>query len=208
MGAEKQRVDVPGGHEECVLHVACGVVGREVESLEHVVVVFNLGPFGHVVSELAENIDNLLAHNAYGVTAAQFVRVSGHRKVDFRSVGRTLVGSFALELLNAGLGLLLEFVEDTSEDGFLVPVYGSELLEERRNFTFFTEEAHTCLFHFFESLALQSVKRRCNAVDILLFHNYLFFLAARFSRAFLSRAAPALRYLFHCSSLRILWTDW
>ena len=59
-----------GRHKEGILHVAGRVVGREVEGLEDVIVVFYLGPLCNVVTELAEYIDNLLTYNAYRMAGA------------------------------------------------------------------------------------------------------------------------------------------
>ena len=51
------------GHEESVLHVPGLVVLREVESLEDVVVILDLGTLGNIIPEFSEYVDNLLAHN-------------------------------------------------------------------------------------------------------------------------------------------------
>ena len=81
MGTQKYRVDVSRAYEEGVLHISRRVVRREVERLEHVIVVLDLGTLGHIIAELAENIHNLLPYNAYRMTGAEFVAVSRHSQV-------------------------------------------------------------------------------------------------------------------------------
>ena len=58
-------------YEEGVLHVACRMVGCEIQRGEHVPVVFNLRTFCHGESEAGEYGDNLVAHNGEGMTRAE-----------------------------------------------------------------------------------------------------------------------------------------
>jgi len=60
VGAKQNRI-VAGSHEESVLHVTCGVLRREVQGLEHVVVILDFRAFSDVVAEFAENLDDFLA---------------------------------------------------------------------------------------------------------------------------------------------------
>ena len=89
VGAQQQRVHMAGAHEEGVLHLAGRVIGREVEGLEHVVIVLDLRAFGHVVAEFTEDVHDLLTHDGNGVTAAQRVSVSGHGEVLLGGIGHS-----------------------------------------------------------------------------------------------------------------------
>ena len=60
MGTEKYRI-VAVADEECILHFAGRVLRREVQSLEHMPVILNLRTFSHIVAELAEDANDLLA---------------------------------------------------------------------------------------------------------------------------------------------------
>ena len=158
VGAEKQRVEVPCGDEESVLHVAGGVVRREVEGLEHMVVVLDFGAFRHVVSELAEDIHYLLAHYAHWMAAAELELLARQGCIFFGAFNFARRLCTLAQLLDGGEGGLLEFVQRTSEGALLVTVDTAELLEERRDFTFLSKEAHARFFHFFLCLALESVQ--------------------------------------------------
>ena len=52
-----------GLDEKGVLHVACGMVGGEVQFGKYVQVVVDLGPFGQRKAHALENIDDLIAHD-------------------------------------------------------------------------------------------------------------------------------------------------
>ncbi len=54
VGAQQQRIEMPGRHKESILHITGRVVGREIECLEHVMVILNLRTLRNIVSELAE----------------------------------------------------------------------------------------------------------------------------------------------------------
>ena len=60
MGTQQQRVQVAVGHKESILHIARRVVRREVQSLEHMVIILNLRALCYVIAKLAEYINNLL----------------------------------------------------------------------------------------------------------------------------------------------------
>jgi len=153
--AEKQGVGMTCGNKESVLHVAGGVVLREVQSLEHVVVVLDLGAFGHVIAELAENVHDLLADDGDGVARAELERVAGHRQVVLGAVGGTLVDHGAPELLDLGHGGVLEVVERTAELLLRLLVQGAELVEKFRHLSLLSEEAHAGLLHFLLRPALE-----------------------------------------------------
>ena len=174
------------------------------------VVVFDFRALGHVVTEFAEDVDYLLTDDADGVAGTQLIRVAGHAEVETRAIGGALVGCAVLELVYLGLNFLLQLVEGLAELGLLGLVYGTEFLEEGRHLALLAEEAHARLFHFLLSLALKLFELLKNPVNIFPFHFFpdlLFFLAARLSRAFLSRAAPSFSYWAHCFSSSTLCID-
>ena len=57
-------------NEECVLHVASGMVGSEVHCSEHMPVVLDFGALCYCESQTAEDIDNLLAHERQGMSGS------------------------------------------------------------------------------------------------------------------------------------------
>ena len=57
-------------HVERILHGACGVVLRNVERLEIVEIVFNLGAVCHVKAHAVKQLHHALQGERYGVQAA------------------------------------------------------------------------------------------------------------------------------------------
>ena len=60
MSPEKKRVEVACGDEESVLHVPGGVVWREVEGFEDMIIILDFGALGDIITEFAEYVHNLL----------------------------------------------------------------------------------------------------------------------------------------------------
>ena len=54
-------------NKECILHIACGVIGSEVHLGEDVVIVLNLRTIGEHKAHARENIDNLVSDDGQRV---------------------------------------------------------------------------------------------------------------------------------------------
>ena len=224
MGAEQERIQVAGGHEEGVLHFAGRVVRREIQGLEHVPVVLDLGAFRDVIAEFAEDVHDFLPDDGDGVAGTQFERVAGHCQVllrgEFHGGGRGLL----LQLVDLRGDALLEFVE-------LLPIFplhlrgdAPELLHQRGDGAFLAEEPDAGLFHFFLRGGLEFGQfllylfdgffhgahtckllksRKDNYFPSFLSSAEAFSaLALRLSRAFWLRCPVAFQYFFHWSSLK------
>ena len=76
MSPQEQRIDMAGGNKECILHVTGRVIRREIESLEHMIIILDLGSFGHIVTELAENLDDLLPDDRNGMAGTGLESIS------------------------------------------------------------------------------------------------------------------------------------
>ncbi len=224
VGAEQERIQVAGGHEEGVLHLAGRVVRREVQGLEHVPVVLDLGAFRDVIAEFAEDVHDLLPDDGDGVAGTQFERVAGHRQVLLRR-----------EIHGGGRGLLLQLV-DLRGDALLelvellpiLPLHlrgdAPELLHQRGDGALLAEEPYAGLFHFFLRGGLEFGQfllylfdgffhgahtckmlksRKDNYFPSFLSSAEAFSaLALRLSRAFWLRCPVAFQYFFHWSSLK------
>ena len=97
VGAEKN-VGV-GFDKECILHIACGVLGREVESGKIVIIVFNFLTFGNGKSKASKNFDNLVLNHCDWVVRTEGDIRTGQRCVEVGRLRRILLRAF-LSLLN------------------------------------------------------------------------------------------------------------
>ena len=171
--AEEQRIEMPRRHEEGVLHVTGGMVRREIERLEHVVVVLDLRTLGHVVTELAEDLHDLLTHDRNGMARTQLIRVARHRKVQFRAFLRRFAADGFFQLLDLGRRRLLELVQRLAELFFQLLVDGAELFEQASHLALLAQETDPGLLHLFLGLALEFVQLGDNALDVLSFHRLI-----------------------------------
>ena len=112
-------------------------------------VVLDLRAFGHIVAELAEDVHDFLADDGDGMAGPQLEGVTRHGEVLLRGQlhgrGRDLV----LQLLDLGRGGFLEFVELLAVFALEFRSDGAELLHQRGDTSFLSEEADPSLFHLF-----------------------------------------------------------
>ena len=193
--AQQQRIQVAGADEKSVLHFTRGVVGREVQGLEDVVVVFDFGAFGHVVAEFAENIHNLLPYDRDRMAGAQRKGVSGHGQVLRRAVRSGNLPRRSLQLLNTGRCGFLELIELLAIFALEFRRHGAELLHERGHFPFLSKETDAGFLHLFGGGGFKAGQFGKN-LFYGLFH--FFFLLSRASWA---RFPPVFQYFFHCWSV-------
>ena len=131
--------------EEGVLHVTSGVVEREVQGREHVVVVLDLGAFGNGEAEVREDLVDVAAHNRQRVTGTLHVG-SGHAHVEAGIVAVLVLKLLQLLLhlvlhdvlqlveLHAHLlaelrGHILEIGKQSGDDAFLAQISDAEVLQ-------------------------------------------------------------------------------
>ena len=136
-----------GLDEEGVLHVACGVVGCEVELGEDVEVVVDFGSFGKGESHALEDVNNLVLHDVERMARAEGYGVGRAREVDVVADG---VGSLELlfELVDFVECFLLEFVDFDAHGLFLFGRHVAEVGHEGVDFTFLAEIFQSELFDF------------------------------------------------------------
>ncbi len=97
-----------------VLHVARRMLHRHVERFEVVVVVLDLRPFEHLVSEACEDLLHLLAQQAERMAMPEHRRAAGQRDVHGAG-GAPRRGERRLALGDGGLDGLLELVGEPSQ---------------------------------------------------------------------------------------------
>ena len=141
--------------------------------------------------------------------------VPGHCKILLGTVGFSIIRNRSPELFYLRSNSLLQFIELPTIFSFHFRSHRAELLEKCSDLSFLSKETDTCILNLFTSQTLEFIKLGENFLD-LFFHincflsykdNYFppFFnsaaalraFSARLSRAFLSLAAPPLRYFFH-----------
>ena len=100
--------------EESVLHVAGGMVRREVECREEMPVVFDFHRLCHGKAQTGEDFGNLVHHHREDVSAAELSEVGGQREV-VRVVQLLALFAIRLELLNLVHRYHLQLVESLAE---------------------------------------------------------------------------------------------
>ena len=135
--------------EERVLHVACRVLGREVQGREDVPVVLDLGSVGHGVAQPRKDLDDLVFHQRDRVARTEVLGRAGARQVARR---RGLVGRGVLQLLaqrvDALRGLVFETVQLLAQFAFQFGGYRLELLHQGGQLAFLAEDPDAELLDF------------------------------------------------------------
>ena len=158
-------------YKECILHISCRVVRREVQCLENVVIILDFRTFCHVISELAENIHNLLSGNRYRMSCSKRNRISRHGSIEWIRCSRTsrLCGRFQLFYLSCSF--FLENVQFLTKLLLQLRSDSSELFEKLRNFTFLAEKTNSGFFYILFCLALK-ISDFCKNLFYFLFHTF------------------------------------
>jgi len=126
--------------EKGVLHVACRMVGGEIQGREYVPVIFDFRPFGNRESEAGENVDNLAAHNVERMACAHRHGGRSARKVDCGGlVGSLLAGGLGAQGVDALCCLVFQFVEFGSEFALLFGGNSAEVVHQLRYRAFLAE---------------------------------------------------------------------
>ena len=140
------------------------------EGLEDMVVVLDLRSFGESVALLAEDGDNLLAGDGYGMAGAQLEVVARHGHVEGGSGAFCRLGAPAAELLDLGRGHILEIVQFLAVFPLLVRRYGAEFVEKLGDLSLLAEQMDTELLDFLFCLCLCILNFRQDALDFLVDH--------------------------------------
>ena len=170
MRSEQQRVRMACGHEESVLHVSRWVVQREIQSLEHMIVVLNLRALGHIIAELSEYVHDLLTDNRHRMPGAEFKRNPRHGKILLRPIRRTLRSRLLFHFVNLGLRGLLEFVYLAAKLLLELRTVCPELIKQFGDLSFLAEKPYTSLLYFLGGLAIQLADMR-EQLFYFFFHN-------------------------------------
>ena len=130
--------------EERILHIACGVLGREVQGREYVPVVLDFGAFGDGIAQTREDLDDLVSHERYGVSRSYVVGRAG--------TGHGLeVGGFGDGGLQGVDTLLRGGFEGVETLPYFAFVFGGdalELLHQGVQLAFLAEDLDAELFEF------------------------------------------------------------
>ncbi len=197
-----------GGYEEGVLHIPCGMVRREVQGFEHMIIVLDFRSFGNVIAEFSEYVYDFLAHDGHWVTGTKGVGRSWHRQVICFACRACIRDRLRTQFLYLCGRSLLQFIQLAAKLFLHFRGIASEFLEKLGDFAFFPEEIHSGFLHIFRCLAFQVVDLSQQFFYFFFHILYLSsFFAALLSRAFFSLAAPDFKYFFHCSSLKIFWNE-
>ncbi len=123
------------------------MVGREVERLEHMPVILDLRPFGHIESQTAENSDYLLAHYRQRMTCAAAQRSLSARQVEGGTVRAGRFRTLAQSVDALG-GEILEVIDSLTYRTLLVGGNIAEFIHQSRHSAFFAEVAYTQSLYF------------------------------------------------------------
>ncbi len=141
--------------EEGVLHVAGGVLLREVERREDVPVVLDVGTIDGGEADLLEDAAHLVHHQGDGVAGTQGLGRGRTGDVDLALLdGSGLLQSLAL-LVEIGLGLLFQQVDLLSESLALFGGHVLDLTEQRLQFALLVQELRTETFEVFRRVDLE-----------------------------------------------------
>lgn len=151
--------------EESILHIACGVVGREVEGREEVPVIFDFDRFGDGEADAGENLDNLIHHDGEDVAATDFGEIDGHGQVVDILKLRTLFNK-RLKFLEFVLSGDFELVDQLSHHLFLIVRESLELIEEVADDPLFAQVLDTELFNFGSLIFKLFNISRLNVADV------------------------------------------
>ena len=146
------------------------MVQREVQRLEHMVVILDLRSLGHIVAEFSEYVHNLLTDNRHRMPRPKLERNSRHRKILLRTVRGSLGRRLVLQLINPGLGGLLEFVYLAAKLFLEFRPVSPELIKKLGDLSFLAKKPHAGLLDFLGSLAIQLIDMRKQFL-YLFFHN-------------------------------------
>ena len=152
--------------EERILHVACGVLGREVQGREYVPVVLDFGAFGDGIAQTREDLDDLVSHERYGVSRSDVVGRAGTGHV--LDGGGLEVGGFGdggLQGVDTLLSGGFEGVETLPYFAFVFGGDALELLHQGVQLAFLAEDLDTELLHFGRSLGAELLDALQQIVD-------------------------------------------
>ena len=116
------------------------MLGRKVQHAEHVAVVLYLGSVGYGKADAGEDVDNLFAYEAQGVTCSQLDGVRRAREVEVFCCCVGLGVYLLFEFVKAGFDALTHLINDSSPLGFFVLLQGLELIHECSYFTFLRQQ--------------------------------------------------------------------
>lgn len=146
------------------------MVRREVEGLEDVVVVLDLGAFRQGIALLAEDGDDLLAGEGYGMSGTQFKMVSRHGHVEGGGCAFGRLGGAVAEFLDLGCRRILEIVQFLAEFLLLIRRYGAEFLEKLGDLSLLAEQMDPQFLDFLFCLCLCTLNFRQDALDFIVDH--------------------------------------
>ena len=135
-------------HEECILHIACGVLQGEVQSREYVPVVLDFGALGYGVTHTREDLYNLILYNRDGVTCA--ICLGRARASHIAHCGQlcgSRVGKRCLQCVHTLGGSLLQGVDFLTQLALLLCWYTLKLLHQGCKFALLAEYFDTELLN-------------------------------------------------------------
>ena len=138
LGAEQELI----GQVEGILHIAGGVVLRDVQAGEVVVVVLDLRGVRHSKAHAGEDVDDLVGDQRQRMQAADRAGLGGQG--DVHGLGGVAGGQLGFLHLGGGsivvrLHLGLQFVDDLAHGGALFRRNGTQVLHQGRDLAVFAE---------------------------------------------------------------------
>ena len=183
--------------EERVLHVACGVLGREVERREDVPVVLDFGSVGHGVAQAREDLDDFVPDECDRVARAEALGRAGARQVvrGGRPVRRGVLQLFAQGVYPLR-GLLLEAVELLAQFAFELGSHRLELLHQCVQLALFAEHPDPEILDFGGRLGFELFDSSEEFIDFVdhILPVFLFFLLLE-ERCIVCKVIKKLRYV-------------
>ena len=138
LGAEQELI----GQVEGILHIAGGVVLRDVQAGEVVVVILDLRGVRHSKTHAREDVDDLVGDQRQRMQAADRAGLSGQG--DVHGLGSVAGGQLGFLHLGGGsivvrLHLGLQFVDDLAHGGALFRRNGAQILHQRGDLAVFAQ---------------------------------------------------------------------
>ena len=135
-------------NEKRVLHIPCRMFLREIESGEHVPVVFNLGTFRNRKAQFVENRQDFILHNGQRMTASQLLPVARQGQIRSRLSG-IRIAQAVLQLVHLCQRHRLQVIQRLPDFLLLLCRHLLEIVKQNGNAALFTQMLDTELLHFF-----------------------------------------------------------
>ena len=153
-------------HEERILHIACRMIVGKVERAIDVPVILHLGTLGNREAHTGEDVNDLLANKAQGVTCAHLVGIGRTSQVNIRIdvVFRLIFCLEGLDLLGSSS---LQCIQLLAKFALLVSSHIAELCHQASDLALLAKILDTQRLNVFCVVCLQGLNLGHHGVNLL-----------------------------------------